>query len=81
MDLNNFKEQGILSQMDRYELPSGDMIPVLRKMTPAERLETALHLARLVRKMMLAQTLAAHPEWSTHQVEEEVARRILGGAK
>lgn len=79
--MNNFKEQSILSRLDHYELPSGDMIPVLRKMTPAERLETALHLARLARKMMLAQTTAAHPEWPTHQVEQDVARRILGGAK
>ena len=63
--------------MDQYELPSAEMVPVLRAMTPAKRLGTALYLAQLARKMMLAQTVSAHPDWSSEQVRKNVARRIL----
>lgn len=70
-----------LPLIDRIELPDQKMIAVLRRMTPAKRLETAFYLARLVRKMMLAQAASAHPDWTEEQIREEVARRILRGAK
>jgi hypothetical protein len=67
--------------LDRFELPGEEMVPVLRVMTPAKRLETAFYLARLARKMMLAQTATAHPDWTEAQIQQEVARRILRGAE
>lgn len=70
-----------LSLIDRMELPDEKMISVLRAMTPAKRLETAFYLARLARKMIWAQAASAHPEWTEEQIREEVARRILRGAK
>ena len=79
--MTDFKDKSVVSQLDRYELPAGEMIPILRAMTPAKRLETAFYLARLARKMMLAQTAAAHPDWSLEQVQADVARRILRGTK
>lgn len=74
------KEQD-LTLIDRIDLPDEKMIAVLRAMTPAKRLETAFYLARLARKMMWAQAASAHPEWREEQLREEVARRILLGAK
>ena len=65
--------------LDRFELPGEEMVPVLRAMTPAMRLETAFYLAHPARKMMLAQTAAAHPDWTEAQIQQEVARRILRG--
>lgn len=70
-----------ISSIDRFELPDAKMIPVLRAMTPAKRLETAFYLARLARKMMWAQAASAHPEWTTEQIQEDIARRTLRGAK
>ncbi|MBI3810734.1 MAG: hypothetical protein HY283_00800 [Nitrospirae bacterium] len=70
-----------MNRLDHYELPSEEMIPILRAMTPAKRLETAFYLARLARKMMLAQASAAHPEWTEQQAQQDVARRILRGAE
>jgi len=57
------------------------MIRVLQGMTPAKRLETAFYLARLARRMMVAQATQGHPEWSGEQVNRHVAERILRGAK
>lgn len=74
-------EKQDLTLIDRVELPDEKMIAVLRGMTPAKRLETAFYLARLARKMMSAQAASAHPEWTEEQIREEVARRILRGAK
>ena len=64
-----------------FEVADDRMLQVLRAMTPGKRLETALYLARLARKMMLAQAKQAHPEWSNEQIEQHVAKRILRGTK
>ena len=79
--MTGFKDKTLLGQIDRYELPPDEMIPVLKAMTPGKRLETAFYLARLARKMMVAQATAAHPNWSSEQVQAEVAGRILRGAE
>ena len=74
------KEQD-LTLIDRFELPDEKMLSLLRAMTPAKRLETVFYLARLARKMMWAQAASAHPEWTTEQIQEDIARRTLRGAK
>ncbi len=70
-----------ITLIERIELPDEKMIAVLQTMTPARRLETAFYLARLAKKMMWAQAVSSHPEWTEQQIREEVARRILRGAK
>lgn len=67
--------------MGAHDFANEDMIRVLRAMTPAKRLETAFYLARLARKMMLAQAVQDHPEWTEDQVKRHVAERILRGTK
>jgi len=49
---------------------------VLRRMTPAQRLERMFDCNRTMRLMLEASIGARHPDWTRKQVMSEVARRI-----
>jgi hypothetical protein len=67
--------------VDHHDRSARAMTGVLQAMTPAKRLETAFYLARLTRRMMVAQAMQGHPDWTDEQVDRHVAERILRGAK
>lgn len=53
-------------------------IELLRRMTPAEKLEVMGHLIRQAYELKAAGLRAHHPEWSEQEVEAET-RRLVGG--
>ncbi len=55
------------------------MVDVLRKMTPAERLNIATGMWESARVMVRGAVRHEHPEWSDAQVNREIARRISHG--
>jgi len=64
--------------------PTDDVTPearaiqdaILRKMTPAQKLQMAYRMTEDAKKMKAAWIAAQHPDWSQAQVEAEL-RRIL----
>ena len=55
-------------------------IDILRRMTPGERLRTALDLYWSARELKAAVLRVDHPEWSVERVEEAV-REAFHGAR
>jgi hypothetical protein len=53
-------------------------VELLRRMTPAEKLEVMGHLIRQAYELKAAGLRAVHPEWSEQEVEAET-RRLVGG--
>lgn len=53
-------------------------VELLRRMTPAEKLEVMGHLIRQAYALKAAGLRAHHPEWSEQEVEAET-RRLVGG--
>jgi hypothetical protein len=53
---------------------------ILRRQTPAQRVQTALQMNRLVRDGIRSHLKTVHSDWSADLVEKELARRMLNGA-
>jgi hypothetical protein len=64
----------------RIELLDDAMVAVLRQKTGAERLAIASQMFSGARRMLINHLRAEHPEWETHQVEQEAARRLSHGS-
>jgi hypothetical protein len=64
----------------RFETMDDCMVPILRAKTPAERLAIAHGMWRFARDTILAILHQQHPEWTEHQIQTEVARRMSHGA-
>ena len=62
----------------RIEVLDDDMVEVLRKKTPVERVAMVLDANRTMRLMLQAHFQERHPEWTDDQIAVAVARRILG---
>jgi hypothetical protein len=58
-----------------------DVAAILRQKTPAERLAIAFGMWRSARKMLTSMLRGQHPDWSNHEVDAEVARRMSHGAR
>lgn len=54
-------------------------VNVLRKKTPAERLEIATGMWDSARVMIRGVLRQEHPEWSDEAIDREIARRISHG--
>jgi hypothetical protein len=52
-------------------------IDVLRRMTPAQKVQAASELWQMTVDASRAQVAKAHPDWTPAQVRAEVARRIM----
>ena len=57
-----------------------EQIKVLRKMTPAQRLETGLNFMEEMRQLKAAALRAQHPDWSEQQVVRALRDFVLHGA-
>jgi hypothetical protein len=64
--------------------PSGvvddQMVEILRRKTPAERLAIAFGLWRSARLILTGCLKSLHPEWDEERVRREVVRRLSHGA-
>ena len=71
-----------MAQSDRplkLEVIDDDMVEILRKKSPAERIAIANGMWRFARGMLQQILKREHPEWSADQIEREVARRLSHG--
>ena len=62
----------------RLEVLDEDMVEVLRRKTPAQRLASAHAMWRYARDRADALLRRQHPEWTEAQVKAEMRRRMLG---
>ena len=67
-------DHGQIEVMDR------EMVSILRRKTPAERLRTAFALWESACSMLKSHLSSTHPEWTVEQVSREVAHRMSHGA-
>ncbi len=64
----------------QVEVVDDRVAEVLKRKTPAERLQIGFNIWISARSMLLSHIRHTHPEWSRQDVEREVARRLLHGA-
>ncbi|WP_337177217.1 hypothetical protein [Paludisphaera sp.] len=62
------------------EILDDRMAEILRRKTPAERLEMTFAMWRFARDLVSASVRASHPDWSDDEVRRETARRMSHGA-
>jgi hypothetical protein len=55
------------------------VVAIMRRMTPAERIQRASDMHRAAREMLESQVRSLHADWTDEQVRTEVRRRLLGG--
>ncbi len=65
----------------RVEILDEAIVEVLRRQSPAERMEMVLAANRLVRMRLEGHLHSLHPEWGPKQIQEEIARRVNRGAE
>jgi hypothetical protein len=63
----------------RIEMVDDVMAEILRKKTPAERIQIGFNLWTSARKMLTAHLKSTHPEWDEKQISQEVAKRLSHG--
>lgn len=69
-----------MNQPPHIELLDEQMVAVLRKKTPAERLAIAHDMWTHARQLILSLLQAEHPDWTVEQRNREAARRLSHGA-
>ncbi|MBI1832122.1 MAG: hypothetical protein HYR84_11805 [Planctomycetes bacterium] len=52
---------------------------ILRQKTPAERIAMTSDAHRTAQALLAAQIRGGHPNWPDEQIQQEVARRLMGG--
>jgi Rv0078B-related antitoxin len=70
-------KQGLESR--QIEVVDDVMAEILRKKTPAERIQIGFKMWTSARKMLTAHLKSIHPEWDDKQISQEVARRLSHG--
>lgn len=58
------------------EILDDRMVEILRRKTPAERLEMTFAMWRFAQDLVRGSIRASHPDWSEEQVRRETARRL-----
>jgi len=68
-------------RLDRGQIEVIDDVvaEILRRKTPAERIQIACDLWASVYRMLTTHLRKTHPEWDYKKVEQEVARRLSHG--
>ena len=64
----------------RIEVVDDAVAEVLRRKTPAERIEMVLNANRLMRLRIEGHLRTRHPDWDDAAVHAEIARRMLLGS-
>jgi hypothetical protein len=63
----------------RIELPDPDLLPILKGMTPTERLAIAGRMWISARDAVLCHLRADHPSWTESEIRSELLRRMCHG--
>ncbi len=64
----------------QIEVVDDAIAEVLRQKTPGERMLLATEAWRFARQWITAAVSSQHPDWDEAAVQNEVNRRLLGGA-
>jgi len=64
----------------QIEVVDDTVAEILRRKTPAERIQIACDLWASVQRMLITHLRKTHPEWNSKKVEQEVAKRLSHGA-
>lgn len=69
-------------KLDSKQIEAVDTLTaeILKKKTPAERLEIAFGLWRSTSKLLFFCVKSLHPDWDEKRIEREVVRRLSRGA-
>ena len=62
------------------EVPDKEVVEMLKKKTPQERLAIAFSLWRSVKLMLTHHLRATHPDWDEKEIQRETAKRMSHGA-
>ena len=65
----------------QIEVIDDTVAEILRRKTPAERVQMALDANRFVRLVIAGHLHTVHPDWNEDQIQAEIARRMLLGTK
>jgi hypothetical protein len=68
-------------QSQPVEVIDDQLAEVLRRRTPADRVEMISAANRTARILAAAGVRFQHPDWSEEQVQAEVRRRVCGGTE
>jgi len=71
----------IRSIPSRIESVDDSLVEILRKKSPAEKIEMVAAANRTARLLAAAGVRYAHPEWDDARVKAEVIRRVCGGMR
>ncbi|OGF68032.1 MAG: hypothetical protein A2Y62_19350 [Candidatus Fischerbacteria bacterium RBG_13_37_8] len=63
-----------------FELISDEIVQVLKKKSPAERMEIAFDICKTVQTILENHIRFLHPKWTNQEIKKELARRISGGS-
>jgi hypothetical protein len=63
----------------QIEVVEDSVAEILRRKTPAERIQIACDLWASVHRMLTTHLRKTHPEWNSRKIEQEVARRLSHG--
>jgi hypothetical protein len=66
-------------ELSRIEMVDDLMAQILRKKSPAERIEIGFKIWSAARKMLTAHLKSIHPEWDDLQISQEVAKSLSHG--
>jgi hypothetical protein len=66
--------------IEQVEPMHPEVVRALRAMSGAQRLQLAHEMWDDVRQRLIAYLGERHPEWSSDEINREVARRLLGDA-
>ncbi len=72
---------GFSLRPEQIEVVSDDVAEILRRMTPAERVETVGSMWRCERHRVESLTRSEHPDWDDAKVAVDVARRMTKRAE
>lgn len=62
----------------RVERVDAGLVPIYRRMTPAQRVTAGLSATDMIRDRLYATIRECQPEWTEHEVAEAVSERMLG---
>ena len=65
------------SKSSSIELLDEQMVAMLRKKTPAEKIHMASELHQVAREILAAEIKQQHSKWSETRVQKQVAWRLL----
>ncbi len=82
LSVENTRGEMKMLRLDRGQIEVVDDVvaEILRRKTPAERIQIACDLWVSVHRMLITHLTKTHPEWNADKIEHEVARRLSHGA-